>query len=90
MFEVAPEILLKVFPASVLTCHWTVGGGLPLAVALNVTFCPNETLWLVGLFVIVGVVNNVSVAGVVVTWPCEFVKTASYSLPFCAAVATKL
>ena len=33
--EVAPGTLLKVAPPSVLTCHCTVGAGVPFAAALN-------------------------------------------------------
>jgi hypothetical protein len=32
---VAPERLLKELPPLVLTCHWTVGAGLPVAAAVN-------------------------------------------------------
>jgi hypothetical protein len=35
--EVAPLILLQVAPLSVLNCHCTVGVGVPLAAAVNVT-----------------------------------------------------
>ena len=69
-------------PPFVLTCHWTVGVGLPPAAAVNVTVCPDGMLWLMGFVVTVGDVNTVNVAGVVVAWPCEFVKTAWYLLPF--------
>ena len=41
--EVAPERLLNVAPASVLTCHCTVGVGEPVAAAVNVAVWPALT-----------------------------------------------
>jgi len=38
--EVAPAISLKLTPPSVLACHWTVGGGVPVAAAVNEAVCP--------------------------------------------------
>jgi hypothetical protein len=38
--EVAPGISVKVAPPSVLTCHWIVGDGIPLAAAVNEAVCP--------------------------------------------------
>src|SRR6266568_1174167 len=38
--EVAPAISLKLTPPSVLTCHWTVGAGVPVAAAVNEAVCP--------------------------------------------------
>src|SRR5712691_5646823 len=38
--RVAPAILLKLTPPSVLTCHWTVGAGVPVAAAVNEAVCP--------------------------------------------------
>src|SRR5690242_10973455 len=46
--EVAPAMSVKLLPLSVLTCHWTVGVGLPLAAAVKVTVCPAGTAWLTG------------------------------------------
>ncbi len=91
--EVAPATFVKVVPPLVLTCHWTVGVGLPLAAAVNVAVFPALTLWFVGLVVTTGAANagnTVSVAVVVVAEPCEFVNTARYLLPVWAAVVTKL
>ena len=34
---VAPGILMKVAPPSLLTCHWTVGAGSPVVAAVKVT-----------------------------------------------------
>ena len=71
--EVAPLMLVNVVPPLLLTCHWTVGVGLPLAAAVNVTVLPAVTLWLVGLVVTTGAVRaavTVSVAAEVVAVPC--------------------
>ena len=51
---VAPEMLLKVEPPLVLTCHCTVGVGLPLAAAVKVAVWPAVTVWLAGWVVTVG------------------------------------
>src|SRR5208337_5672206 len=45
---VAPVMSLKVEPLSVLTCHCTVGVGLPLAAAVKVAVWPAVTVWLAG------------------------------------------
>src|SRR5271154_4506583 len=45
---VAPGTFLKVAPPSALTCHCTVGAGLPAAAATKDTVLPALTLWLVG------------------------------------------
>ena len=42
--DVAPLMLLNVDPPSVLTCHCTVGVGLPLAAAVNVAVPPTGTV----------------------------------------------
>ena len=42
--EVAPETLLNVTPASVLTCHCTVGVGEPVAAAVKVAVWPAVTV----------------------------------------------
>ena len=52
--EVAPGMSLKVLPPSVLTCHCTVGVGLPLAAAVKVAVSPALTVRFVGFVVIVG------------------------------------
>ena len=47
MVEVAPEISLKVFPPSVLTCHCTVSVPLGLRLAaVKVAVLPATTIWL--------------------------------------------
>jgi hypothetical protein len=51
--EVAPGTLFQLAP-SVLTCHWTVGDGVPVAAAVNVTEPGAQTLWLDGEVVIAG------------------------------------
>src|SRR5881628_1797480 len=42
--EVAPETLLNVTPPSVLTCHCTVGVGVPVAAAVKVAVWPAITV----------------------------------------------
>ena len=39
---------VKVTPPSVLTCHCTVGVGVPLAAAVKVTGLPAVMVWLLG------------------------------------------
>jgi hypothetical protein len=75
---VAPDTLLNVTPPSVLTCHCTVGVGLPVAAAVNVAFDPDVAVWLTGFVEIPGAEFTVSVAAAVVADPTEFVNTASY------------
>jgi len=88
--EVAPFTLLKVVPPSVLTCHCTVGVGVPLAAAVKLAGFPALTASELGLVVIVGATFTVSVAAVVVAVPKLFVNTARNLFPFCPAVAVKL
>jgi hypothetical protein len=88
--EVAPTIGLNVVPPFVLTIHCTVGAGLPLAAAVNVTVPPTPTDRLTGFSVTVGSKFTFKDAAVVVALPAAFVKTASYLLPFCPAAAVKL
>ena len=78
----APPTAAKVAPPSVENCHWTVGVGEPVAVAVKVAVSPEATVTLDGLVVTVGVVVGtvtVRVAAAVVAVPTELVKTASYS-----------
>ena len=86
---VAPAILLKDAPPSVLSCHCTVGVGLPLAAAVNVAVWPAVTVWLVGWVVITGACPcvTVRVAALLVAVPRKLVNTARYSLPDWAKVA---
>ena len=67
--DVAPVKFVNVVPPFVLTCHCTVGVGVPVAAAVNVAFAPAATVALVGLVVIVGAEVRVSVAAFVVTLP---------------------
>src|SRR5215467_1306627 len=46
--EVAPGMSVNVTPPSVLTCHCTVGAGVPVADALKDAFCPDVTVMLDG------------------------------------------
>ena len=41
---VCPARLLNVAPPSVLSCHCTVGAGVPLAAAVNVAFAPGQAV----------------------------------------------
>jgi hypothetical protein len=87
--EVAPGTSLKVAPPSVLTCHWTVGAGVPLAAALKETLLPAQTVWLEGFVVTAGATFTVSVAAVVVAVPQVLVKTARYRYPSWASATVK-
>ena len=75
----APEILAYRPPPLVLTCHCTVGAGVPVAAAVKVTGWPAVTVWLIGLVVTTGAALTVSVAAVVVAVPTLLVKTARYT-----------
>ena len=55
-------MVVKLTPPSALTCHWTVGVGLPLAEAVNDTELPAHTVLLVGLAVTNGAALTVTVA----------------------------
>jgi hypothetical protein len=57
---VAPAISFQVPPPSVLTCHCTVGVGLPDAAAVKEAELPTHTAWLAGLVVTDG--------GVLMVW----------------------
>ena len=81
---------LNVVPPSVLTCHCTRGRGLPLAAAVKVAVSPASTVWLAGFVVTLGRNPPSTWRRVLVAVPTLLVKTASYSLPFSAAVAVKL
>ena len=91
MPNVAPEMSLQVDPPSVDCCHCTVGGGPPLAAAVKVAVVSRGTVWLVGWVVMDGATSGLtlSAAGLVTaSGPVPLVKTASYSLPFSATVAS--
>ena len=79
-------------PLLLLTCHCTVGAGVPEAAAVKLTDVPALTVWLLGLVVTTGgaEVTTVNVAAVVVAVLAELVKTARYMLPDCAAVGVKV
>ena len=84
--EVAPATLVK-FTPSVLTCHCTVGAGLPLAAAVNVAVDPAFTVEFPGLLVMTGPAVTVNVAAVLVAELMLLVNTALNRLPFCIATA---
>ena len=48
MVLIAPGTGFQVKPPSLLTCHWTVGVGAPLAAAVNVASFPTTTVRSVG------------------------------------------
>jgi len=77
--EVAPDMFANVPPPFVVTCHCTVGVGVPVAAAVNVAVALAVTVTFAGFVVITGVVFppvTVRVAAVVVALPAAFVKTA--------------
>src|SRR5579859_4554496 len=86
-------MLVYVVPPLVLSCHWMVGVGLPLAVALKAAVLPGTTVRLVGCKVTAGVVraaDTVSLAAVVVAVPFELVKTARNRSLFWATAVVKV
>src|SRR5437764_3289715 len=74
--EVAPGMLLN--PEPLLTCHWTVGSGVPVAATVKEAVAPAQTVTLAGCAVTAGPTLTVSVAAVVVDEPQALVKTARY------------
>jgi hypothetical protein len=54
--------LRKVAPPSLLTCHWIVGAGLAMAVAVKEAELPAHTALLAGLAVTTGRLLTVTVA----------------------------
>ena len=58
----APATFEKFAPPSVLTCHWTVGAGVPVAVEVKEAEFPAQTVLLVGLAVTTGREFTVMVA----------------------------
>mgnify|MGYP001598470314 CR=1 FL=1 len=51
--SVAPLMLDQLPPPFVLTCHWAVGVGLPVAAAVKLAWSPAFTVWLSGWVVMV-------------------------------------
>jgi hypothetical protein len=75
---VAPATFVKAPPLA-LTCHCTVGVGVPEAAAVNEAGPPDATVTFAGFIVIAGAVFppvTVKVAGVVVALPDAFMNTA--------------
>ena len=84
-------MLAYVAPLLVLTCHCTVGVGVPVAAAVRLSSVPTLTVWLLGLVVTTGSTGlTFSVAAVVVAVPAALVKTARYMLPDWARVGVKV
>ena len=75
---VAPGISLQLVPLLVLTCHCTVGVGVPVADAVKVAVPPEHVVTFDGCVVITGEGLMVSVAGFVVADPQVLVNTALY------------
>ena len=73
--DVPPDTLVKAPPLA-LTCHCTVGAGVPEAAAVNIAGAPAATVTFAGFVVIAGAVFTVKVAGVVVALPDAFMNTA--------------
>ena len=88
--RVAPLMLAQLEPALVESCHCTVGVGLPDAAAVKATVAPAVTVSLTGWVLTVGAYWTVNVAALEVADPALFVKTARYSLAFCAAVTFEI
>ena len=63
---VAPVMLAHVEPPLVLTCHCTVGVGLPIAMAVKVAETPALTDAVVGLVVMIGAPATVCVTALLV------------------------
>ena len=63
----APVETFDQFVPSLLTCHWTVGVGLPVAAAVKVAVWPLFTVWLVGCELMDGAKFTVTVAALVAT-----------------------
>src|SRR5437660_649193 len=82
--------LLKLLPPSVLTCHCTVGAGVPLAAAVKVALLPAHTVWPVGWVVMPGAALTVRPATSVVTAPHALLNTARYCLPLSPALGVKV
>jgi hypothetical protein len=59
--EIAPGILENVPPWFVLSCHCTVGAGVPVAEAVNVTGVPLAIVWLVGPVATIGGASMIKV-----------------------------
>jgi hypothetical protein len=76
--DMAPGTSPNVAPPLVLTCHCTVGVGIPLAAAVKETLLPAHTVWSEGFVVIAGATFTVSVAAVVMAVLQVLVNTARY------------
>ncbi len=59
---VAPGMATKLVPASVLTCHWIAGAGLPVAADVKETEVPGHADWLAGFKETVGAALTVTAA----------------------------
>ena len=73
--EVAPATSDQFVP-SVLTCHWRLGIGEPLAAAVKLAVVPVVTVVSDGWVETTGIVLTVKIAALVVTLPAALVNTA--------------
>ncbi len=87
---VSPMRLLQVAPLFVLTCHWMVGVGVPLAATVNVAVEPAQVDTLEGCVVIDGPGVMRSTAGLDVAVPQLFVATARNWELFCEETTVKV
>ena len=87
---VAPVISVQVWPLSVLTCHCTVGAGLPAAVAVKLAVAPTPTVVSAGWAEMLGALCTVRLTALVVVEPTVFVNTAWYCAPSSAVLVLKL
>ena len=74
-------------PAPLLSCHWNVGAGVPLAAALKVAAAGAVTAWLAGCWVMVAATGaglTVSSAAVLVTLLEELLITTRRKRLLCA------
>ena len=81
-------ILLQVVPLLVLTCHCTVGAGVPVAAAVNVAVVPVFAVTLAGWLVMVGAWFTPSTATLLRADPTLFTNEARYCVPPLAVVST--
>ena len=81
MVAVAPATLAYETPLLLLTCHCTVGGGVPEAPAAKLTDVPALTVWLLGLVVATGGVLTTFVVPTAAALASVAVADAVASLP---------
>ena len=75
MVLVAPGMLFQVFEPEVFSCHWTVGVGSPVALAVNVAVAPESTVVLTGCVTTAGTALNCNC-----TWSRKIVSSTPLGL----------